>query len=473
MHRRQRPSLALQRAAELQQAARVRRHDGVRPRRQDVSRLAPPQLVRRLGLHQVVDAGRTAAQPALRHVQHLQPGNGRQHLARRVAHPLRVLQVTGVVIGDAHPHGTARRPRLQAGQHLRDVAALGGQGPGARRVGRVVPQQAPVFLQRRAAAGRVDHDRVDVGQRRFEGVDEAPRQRLGFAFEAGVHHQRAAAALPRRDHHLAALGREHARRGGVDAAEEDPLHATEQQGHAPPPLPPRGDHGRQRRPDAVERDRRGHRLQGAQASRQQVRQSAGAHQPLESEALPGPQLRGHPAQAAGIGEEREDQPAEQPVSERPLDVTLDLRTRRLHQLVVAHAGRTRGQARHAAEAGVEVPRELRRDPRLAFQGHLQQVNPPARRIGLAAPQRVGRARRQTEAAVDAVGEQVGRGRTVRVEGAGVREHVRPWYRNGGAGGARPGAAQPERNGAGLERPRTTPCPGRPRGRTRRRRRDPR
>ena len=339
-----------------------------------------------------------------------------------------MLQVTGVVAGDAQRDRVPRGARLEFGQHLRDVAALAGQRPRARRVRRVVPQQASVLLERRPAAGRVDGDRVHVGQRRLEGVDEAPGHRLGVLLQARVHHQRAAAALRPRDHHVAALGREHAGRGGIDAGEEDPLHAAEQQGHPAPPRALRRDHLRQRRPDAAERDARRHRLHGAQARRKQVQQSGPAHEPLEPQPLIGPQLQRHPAQPAGIGEQREDQAPEQPVARRARHVPFDLRPGRLHQLVVLHARRARRHARHAAEAGVEVARELRGDLRLAFPGHLQQVNPSPRRVGLAAPQGVGRARREAEPAVHAVGEQIGRRRAVRVESAGGREHKRLWYR---------------------------------------------
>ena len=239
-----------------------------------------------------------------------------------------------------------------------------------------------------------------------------------------MHHQRAAAALRLGDHDLAALRGENAGRGGVDVAEEDPLHAAEHHGHAPPALSLRRDDARHRRPGTAQRDARRHRLHGAQPCREKVQQSARSDQPLDAQPLISPQLQRHPAQAAGVGEQREDQSPEQPFAQRALDVPLDLRPGGFHQLVVLHARRTRRQARHAAETGVEVTRELRRDLRLAFERHLHQVNPPPRGVRLPAPQRVRRTRRQAEAAVHAVGEQIGRRRVVRIERACGRGHVR-------------------------------------------------
>ena len=99
---------------------------------------------------------------------------------------------------------------------------------------------------------------------------------------------------------------------------------------------------------------------------------------------------------------------------RALEVPLDLRAGVLDQLVVLHARRAGGDARHAAEAAVEMGHERRRDLLVPL---LHQHDPPARRVHLLAPEHVGRAGGQAEAAVDAVGDQVELGRSRRVVAA--------------------------------------------------------
>src|SRR5207245_2953265 len=99
---------------------------------------------------------------------------------------------------------------------------------GARGVLGIVRGQEAVLLQRRAAAGRVRDDDVEA----LERVDRPPRELLALLAPAGVHRQRAAAALGARRDDLAAVRRQHARGRGVDVAEEDALHAAEQQADA-------------------------------------------------------------------------------------------------------------------------------------------------------------------------------------------------------------------------------------------------
>src|SRR5215471_12976334 len=74
---------------------------------------------------------------------------------------------------------------------------------------------------------------------------------------------------------------------------------------------------------------------------------------------------------------------------------------RLDEPVVAHAGRARGHTCHAAEAAVEVGGSLRGE--LGTVQRLgDEVDPATGRVHLLAPQLVGRAGGQAEAAVDAV-----------------------------------------------------------------------
>src|SRR3989449_7382656 len=94
--------------------------------------------------------------------------------------------------------------------------------------------------------------------------------------------------------------------------------------------------------------------------------------------------------------QRKDHPAEQAIGERPGVMTLDLRARRLDQLVVLHARWARGEARHAPEAMVEMADVGARHLGVAFGAELHQVDPPARGVHLLTPGEVRRAGGQTE-----------------------------------------------------------------------------
>ena len=65
-----------------------------------------------------------------------------------------------------------------------------------RGVRGIVRQQLAILLERGAAAGGVGDDGVEAAVQ--QGVDVAPRQPARFLAQAGVHVQRAAAALARR-----------------------------------------------------------------------------------------------------------------------------------------------------------------------------------------------------------------------------------------------------------------------------------
>ena len=111
-------------------------------------------------------------------------------------------------------------------------------------------------------------------------------------------------------------------------------------------------------------------------------------------------------------------------------VALDLRAHPLDQPVVLDAGRARGHAGHAAEAVVEVLGHLRGDLVALLVTDPHEHDPPARRVVLVLEHLVARARRQAEAAVHAVLDQVQLGRLVLVPGD---RHVRclPRRRPGG------------------------------------------
>src|SRR5262249_37782542 len=75
---------------------------------------------------------------------------------------------------------------------------------------------------------------------------------------------------------------------------------------------------------------------------------------------------------------------------------------------------------------IEVAHEGLGHPHLSFRGELHQVDAAARRVHLFAPERVGGACGQAEAAVHAVSDELLRGRVVLVEDAGLAT----WFREG-------------------------------------------
>ena len=323
--------------------------------------LRAPSFGGGLGLDEVVDAGRAAAELPLRGLLELQPRDGVEQRARLGAHLLRVGEVAGVVVGDAHRQRVARRLRLELREQLAHVADLRGERLRAVRPRRVVGEQVRVVLHARAAAGDVHRDVLEVlvgGDRRLGELER-------LVLDARVELERAAAARRARRVDLEALGGEHAHRRGVDVAEEDALDAALHE-RDPPAL--RALRGRDlgelldRRAPRHRRRELQHRLElghAAEALGQRV---------VDAELLLEPQHRRERAQARRVGEEGEDQPPVQPLAPRPRRHALHLRARALDQLVVLHARRAGGDAGHAAEAAVEVHAQLVR--RLASPGSL-------------------------------------------------------------------------------------------------------
>src|SRR5262245_7463293 len=128
----------------------------------------------------------------------------------------------------------------------------------------------------------------------------------------------------------------------------------------------------------------------------------------ESRPLIQPQHPRDGAQPQRIRKQREDQAAERAVRKRPPDVPLQLRTRGLDEAVVLNAGRTGREAGHAAEARVEMTSKALVPRRAALQCGAHQVDAASRRVRFFAPYHVGRACRQTEAAMNAVVDELAR-----------------------------------------------------------------
>ena len=253
---------------------------------------------------------------------------------------------------------------------------------------------------RRAAAGGVDDDRVDV--RAFERGDQAAGKAARLVVEAGVQRQRAAATLAARRQHLAAFGREHANGRLVDVAEE---HALDAAGHETDALPGRAGGGRAFRHGAHQR---ASFASGASAIRLLSRSGSILTAPEPPQDVDQDEREREQPQPRRIRQQQKQQAAEQPLAGRALIVMFDGGARFLDERRVAHAGRARGFARHAAETGVEVTDHgVGHDVHLgpALDAGLHHVDPAARRVHLLAEQQVARAGRQAEAAVDALVHQ--------------------------------------------------------------------
>ncbi len=133
---------------ELEETAGVPAHHHLGTGLGDPVELPPEQLARDLGLEQVVDAGRAAAEVGVAELHEPEPRDGAQQRPRRLAHALAVGEVAGLVVRHRERQ---RVPRLGegGGEQFRDVPRARGER-GGRRVGR---EQVPVVAERRPATG--------------------------------------------------------------------------------------------------------------------------------------------------------------------------------------------------------------------------------------------------------------------------------------------------------------------------------
>ena len=208
----------------------------------------------------------------------------------------------------------------------------------------------------------------------------------------GVRVQRTAASLRARDVDVVAVGGQDAGGRCVDVAEDDALDAAGEQ-----------------------RDARSLARQVLRRPRRRAPRRRDSLQPPERPRGRQATQRKRRAQAPAVRQHRERRGAQHAVETPAPMLVFDLGARRLDQAVVLHARRARADAGHAAEAAVEVLNDRVGHRERALRQADHQLDPPARRVHLLVPQRVGRAGRQAEAAVDAVAEQlpVGRGQLVR------------------------------------------------------------
>ena len=239
-------------------------------------------------------------------------------------------------------------------------------------------------LEMRPAAGGIRHDRLGAG-RCEGGLGPACELEALLAASRMKRERAAAAGVRRRD--LVPVRGEHAGRRAVHLAEQDRLHAPCEQAQAGDPLALGRRHGGRRHALAPA---------GGQLLQRLERPRSGERGEAKRELRP---LR--------VREDREDERAQHPLARRARHLALDPLARELDQPVVLHTRRAGGEARHAAEAAVEVlgdrPVELERP----LDRRLHQPDPAARGVHLLVPQLVRRAGREAEPAVDAVGDQPG------------------------------------------------------------------
>ena len=192
------------------------------------SAFAPRSASGHLRLEHVVEAGRAAADVAVREVDDLEPGDRPEDGARLLADVLCPQGVTGVVV--RHPLDAGpRRRRLDAlrGEELHQVHDLASQRAGVLR-----PEQVADVLQVRAASGGVHDDHVGAGERAQVALGEPPR---GVEV-AVVRAQRAAAGLRAGDGHAPPVPRQHPDRGAVHGPVPAVLDAAGQQRDRAPGL---------------------------------------------------------------------------------------------------------------------------------------------------------------------------------------------------------------------------------------------
>ena len=184
----------------------------------------------------------------------------------------------------------ARRLRLQFAQKLRDIFALGRKSRSALSPLRLVAQQIPILLHRRAAPGGIDNHRVHFSL--FKCRDHSLRQSSGLRFQARVQHERAATGLLAGNDHFASFRGKHARGGGIYAWKEDLLHAAGQHSN-PAPWRTSGLNGRWQTLKQSRRNIGKQRLHGGQAFRQPLlnshrRAAATANRSSDRRATAGP-----------------------------------------------------------------------------------------------------------------------------------------------------------------------------------------
>src|SRR6266852_4870533 len=203
-----------QRGLHLQNTSGIscRHHIGFE-RSNDLS-LPISQLIVGIGLLEVEDSRRAAAERSFRNLRKVQSGNARKQCARLQTDALRMLQVTRIVKSHAQFQPISCGARLEFGQHFADVFTLRRERLRPLCVIRIISEQVAVLLHVGPATCCISDDRLDV--RAFKCIDRSFRQLYRRRFLSRMHQKCPAARLLLRSNNFAAFGGENTRRRGVD-----------------------------------------------------------------------------------------------------------------------------------------------------------------------------------------------------------------------------------------------------------------
>jgi len=215
-------------ALELGDAANIAGGDHVGPDLGDIAELSFAQLLRYLRLQKIVGPGRTAAEMALRYVEHLEPGLGQQRLWS-IMKALPVLHRTRGMVGNAKTAAgvfAGKCPKTDGLDDFRDIAGERRDACSLFGISRVFAQHEAVILDGRTAARGIDHDGVERLSRPSVDVRAGKSQR-GRLLPQMVD-QRAATAAARRDDDLAAETGQKPDRRFIYLRRQHPLGAARQ-----------------------------------------------------------------------------------------------------------------------------------------------------------------------------------------------------------------------------------------------------
>ena len=216
MERGKRTARAAERLRHLHQAAGIGARIRLRARREDVCGLAVAELARGLGLHDVVDPGRAAADVLLGGLDDLERREcGRATLAR----PAAALERDG---GGRSP---GARPSAASGWRRARGRISARNSPTSRTFAANRPRARRPSSQPSSFRCEPQPDELTTTiSTSSNAAISAPRERLALLGAAGMNRERAAAALRRRDD-LVAVRREDARGRSVHVGEDRPLDA--------------------------------------------------------------------------------------------------------------------------------------------------------------------------------------------------------------------------------------------------------
>ena len=271
----------------------------------DVGDLSVAQLSGDVGLQDIVGSGRSAAQMGLARGAYAVSGAREQALGG-VGHLLAVLEGAGGVVGDGEPASALGERQVDPVEELADVPGERGDAGGLAGISGVGAQQEAVILDRGAAAGCGDEDRVQPFALHLAGpgIDVAPRGLQARFLAAHMVDERAAADLAGRERHRIARAVQQAHGGGADLGLQHRLRAALQQRDPALEMGDGGGLARRLRGQLVRRQRQhgGERLERAHAPEQGGRRPG---QPRQAQGE---------AEARGIGQHGGEQGADQPVA---------------------------------------------------------------------------------------------------------------------------------------------------------------